>query len=162
GEVYNIGGGNQVKNVDLTHRILELVGKPASLIKPVADRPGHDRRYSLSTAKLESLGWKPREDFAHGLAGTVRWYRENEARRRAPRSSSTAPASPTCTTHGKRPRGRCASTCSARTTCSRPAATQDCRAASLSPARRSSTARRPRRSPRTIPSRRPHPTASAS
>jgi dTDP-glucose 4,6-dehydratase len=79
GEVYNIGGGNQVKNVDLTHRILELVGKPASLIKPVADRPGHDRRYSLSTAKLEGLGWKPVENFEHGLASTVAWYRENEA-----------------------------------------------------------------------------------
>jgi len=79
GEVYNIGGGNQVKNVDLTHRILELVGKPASLIKPVADRPGHDRRYSLDTRKLESLGWTPRENFESGLAATVRWYRENEA-----------------------------------------------------------------------------------
>jgi dTDP-glucose 4,6-dehydratase len=79
GEVYNIGGGNQVKNVDLTHRILSLVGKQASLIKPVADRPGHDRRYSLSTAKLEALGWRPREDFAHGLARTVQWYRDNEA-----------------------------------------------------------------------------------
>jgi dTDP-glucose 4,6-dehydratase len=79
GEVYNIGGGNQVKNVDLTHRILELVGKPSSLIKPVADRPGHDRRYSLDTSKLESLGWAPREHFESGLAATVRWYRENEA-----------------------------------------------------------------------------------
>ena len=78
GEVYNIGGGNQVKNVDLTHRILELVGKPPSLIKPVADRPGHDRRYSLDTAKLESLGWKPLERFDDGLAKTVQWYRENE------------------------------------------------------------------------------------
>jgi dTDP-glucose 4,6-dehydratase len=79
GEVYNIGGGNQVKNVDLTHRILELVGKSTSLIKPVADRPGHDRRYSLSTAKLESLGWAPQEAFEQGLARTVQWYRENEA-----------------------------------------------------------------------------------
>ena len=78
GEVYNIGGGNQVKNVDLTHRILELVGKPRSLIKPVADRPGHDRRYSLDTSKLESLGWKPRERFEDGLAKTVQWYRDNE------------------------------------------------------------------------------------
>src|SRR6187401_1131049 len=78
GEVYNIGGGNQVKNVDLTHRLLELVGKPTSLIKPVADRPGHDRRYSLDTAKLESLGWKPLERFEEGLAKTVQWYRENE------------------------------------------------------------------------------------
>jgi len=79
GEVYNIGGGNQVKNVDLTHRLLDLLGKPPSLINPVADRPGHDRRYSLSTAKLERLGWTPREDFAGGLARTVQWYRDNEA-----------------------------------------------------------------------------------
>jgi dTDP-glucose 4,6-dehydratase len=79
GEVYNIGGGNQVKNVDLTHRLLELLGKPASFIRPVADRPGHDRRYSLGTKKLEALGWTPVHDFTQGLAETVRWYRENEA-----------------------------------------------------------------------------------
>jgi dTDP-glucose 4,6-dehydratase len=78
GEVYNIGGGNHVKNVDLTHRILALVGKPDSLIKPVADRPGHDRRYSLDTAKLQSLGWRPQESFEEGLAKTVAWYRDNE------------------------------------------------------------------------------------
>ena len=78
GEVYNIGGGNQVKNVDLTHRLLDLVGKPTSLIKPVADRPGHDRRYSLDTTKLEALGWKPQERFEEGLAKAVRWYSENE------------------------------------------------------------------------------------
>jgi dTDP-glucose 4,6-dehydratase len=78
GEVYNIGGGNQVKNVDLTHRILDLTGKPVSLIKPVADRQGHDRRYSLDTGKLEALGWKPQVPFEEGLAQTVRWYRENE------------------------------------------------------------------------------------
>jgi dTDP-glucose 4,6-dehydratase len=78
GEVYNIGGGNQVKNVDLTHRLLELVGKSTSLITPVADRPGHDRRYSLDTNKLEALGWQPQEPFEEGLARTVRWYRENE------------------------------------------------------------------------------------
>jgi dTDP-glucose 4,6-dehydratase len=78
GEVYNIGGGNQVKNLDLTHRILELVGKPTSLIKPVADRQGHDRRYSLDTSKLEATGWRPRANFEQGLAQTVAWYRENE------------------------------------------------------------------------------------
>jgi dTDP-glucose 4,6-dehydratase len=78
GEVYNIGGGNQVKNVDLTHRILELVGKPTSLITPVADRPGHDRRYSLDTSKLESVGWQPHADFEQGLAETVAWYRQHE------------------------------------------------------------------------------------
>jgi dTDP-glucose 4,6-dehydratase len=78
GEVYNIGGGNEVKNVDLTHRILELAGKPATLIRPVADRPGHDRRYALDTAKLRSLGWQPEVPFDRGLAGAVDWYRTNE------------------------------------------------------------------------------------
>jgi dTDP-glucose 4,6-dehydratase len=79
GEVYNIGGGNHVRNVDLTRRILQLVGKPESLIKPVQDRPGHDQRYSLDTSKLQSLGWQPQVAFEQGLADTVTWYRENEA-----------------------------------------------------------------------------------
>ena len=77
GEVYNVGGGNEVRNVDLTHRILELVGRPASLIRPVADRPGHDRRYALSTDKLRGLGWAPAVAFDEGLAATVEWYRRN-------------------------------------------------------------------------------------
>jgi dTDP-glucose 4,6-dehydratase len=79
GEVYNVGGGNHVKNIDLTRRILELVGRPESLIKPVADRPGHDRRYSLDCSKLQSLGWHPQVAFDRGLAETVAWYREHEA-----------------------------------------------------------------------------------
>ena len=78
GEVYNVGGGNDVRNVDLTHRILELAGRPQSLIQHVPDRPGHDRRYSLDTAKLRALGWAPRVDFEDGLAATVEWYRTNE------------------------------------------------------------------------------------
>ena len=78
GEVYNIGGGNEVKNFDLTHRILELTGRPESLITPVQDRPGHDRRYALDTGKLQSLGWAPQVPFESGLAETVKWYRENE------------------------------------------------------------------------------------
>jgi dTDP-glucose 4,6-dehydratase len=78
GEVYNIGGGNEVQNVDLTHRILALVGKPPSLIKPVQDRPGHDRRYCLDTSKLRALGWAPETDFSNGLASTIDWYRQNE------------------------------------------------------------------------------------
>jgi dTDP-glucose 4,6-dehydratase len=78
GEVYNIGGGNDVRNVDLTHRILQLAGKPESLIQYVADRPGHDRRYSLDTGKLQQLGWRPQVAFERGLADTVAWYRENE------------------------------------------------------------------------------------
>jgi dTDP-glucose 4,6-dehydratase len=78
GEVYNIGGGNEVKNVDLTYRLLELLGKDESLIRRVQDRPGHDRRYSLDTGKTQALGWKPIHSFEQGLADTVRWYRENE------------------------------------------------------------------------------------
>ena len=79
GEVYNIGGGNHVRNLDLTRRILELVGKPESLIQPVVDRPGHDRRYSLDTSKLQSLGWRPEVSFDAGLHDTVAWYRQNES-----------------------------------------------------------------------------------
>ena len=78
GEVYNIGGGNEVTNLELTHRILALVGRPESFITPVADRPGHDRRYSLNTAKLRGMGWTPTVSFDAGLAATVAWYRENE------------------------------------------------------------------------------------
>jgi dTDP-glucose 4,6-dehydratase len=78
GEVYNIGGGNEVMNVDLTHRILEALGKPASLIKPVEDRLGHDRRYCLSTDKLRALGWAPQVPFDQGLRDTIDWYRRNE------------------------------------------------------------------------------------
>ena len=78
GEVYNIGGGNEVTNIDLTRRILGLLDRPESLIRPVADRLGHDRRYCLDTGKLRALGWTPSVDFAAGLAATVRWYEANE------------------------------------------------------------------------------------
>ena len=78
GEVYNIGGGNHVRNIDLTRQLLALLGKPESLITPVADRPGHDRRYSLDTSKLQGLGWQPQVAFDRGLAETVSWYRTNE------------------------------------------------------------------------------------
>ena len=78
GEVYNIGGGNEVMNIELTHRILEALGKPDSLIAPVADRPGHDRRYCLDTTKLRSLGWTPQVPFAEGLRDTIAWYRDND------------------------------------------------------------------------------------
>jgi dTDP-glucose 4,6-dehydratase len=77
GEVYNIGGGNEVMNVDLTRQILEGVGRPGSLIKPVPDRPGHDRRYCLDTAKLRSLGWTPQIPFGEGLRNTIDWYGAN-------------------------------------------------------------------------------------
>ena len=78
GEVYNIGGGNQIRNADLTRKILSLAGKPESLIRHVADRPGHDRRYSLDTEKIRALGWAPQVDFDTGLAETVAWYRGND------------------------------------------------------------------------------------
>ena len=79
GETYNIGGGNEIRNIDLTKRILELVRKPESLIKPVTDRPGHDRRYSLDCGKLRGLGWSPEVPFEDGLKATVDWYKAHEA-----------------------------------------------------------------------------------
>ncbi len=79
GETYNIGGGNEVPNIELTKRVLKLLGKPESLIRPVTDRPGHDRRYSLSCGKLRSLGWAPQVPFEEGLEATVDWYREHES-----------------------------------------------------------------------------------
>jgi dTDP-glucose 4,6-dehydratase len=78
GEVYNIGGGNEVKNVDLTHTLISLVGKTDALIRRVEDRKGHDRRYSVSTDKLKAMGWAPQVAFEQGLQETVEWYRKNE------------------------------------------------------------------------------------
>ena len=78
GEVYNIGGGHEVRNLDLTRQILALVGRSDSLIQPVPDRPGHDRRYCLDTAKLGTLGWCAQTEFTQGLHETVQWYRDNE------------------------------------------------------------------------------------
>jgi dTDP-glucose 4,6-dehydratase len=77
GEIYNVGGGEEVENRDLTARILELTGTDESLIRHVEDRLGHDRRYSLDTRKLRSLGWAPERTLAEGLPDTVEWYREN-------------------------------------------------------------------------------------
>jgi dTDP-glucose 4,6-dehydratase len=88
GETYNIGGNNEVKNLDVVNTICSVLdelrpGDPvvphAKLIKFVTDRPGHDRRYAMNTAKIEAeLGWKPRETFATGIRKTVEWYLENE------------------------------------------------------------------------------------
>lgn len=74
GEVYNIGGGNERTNRETTYKILEYVGKPDSLIKHVADRPGHDRRYALNCDKIHALGWQPRYGFDDLLRSTVEWY----------------------------------------------------------------------------------------
>ena len=79
GQVYNIGGGHEVENIVLTRQILHLAGKPETLIQPVRDRPGHDRRYSLDSKKVRQLGWAPRYGFGDALAATVAWYREHEA-----------------------------------------------------------------------------------
>jgi dTDP-glucose 4,6-dehydratase len=77
GEAYNIGGGNEVENLTLTRRILELLGRSPELIRYVTDRPGHDRRYSIDCGKLRALGWSPETPFAAGLERTVSWYRDN-------------------------------------------------------------------------------------
>ncbi len=79
GEAYNIGGGNERVNLDIAGQVLELLGKPRSLLRFVKDRPGHDRRYSLDCSKTHRLGWEPARNFEEGLAETVRWYVENEA-----------------------------------------------------------------------------------
>ena len=79
GEVYNIGGGHEVENVVITREILRLTGKPETLIKPVKDRPGHDRRYSLDSHKVRQLGWTPKHPFGRALEATVAWYRSHEA-----------------------------------------------------------------------------------
>lgn len=78
GEVYNIGGGNEKSNLEITEGILRALGKDESMIEYVPDRPGHDWRYSLDSSKLRSMGWKPEFDFETALQETVRWYRENE------------------------------------------------------------------------------------
>ena len=79
GEIYNIGGSHEVENIVLTRQVLHLVGKPETLITPVADRPGHDRRYALDSGKAHGLGWKPTHTFPKALEATVSWYKDHEA-----------------------------------------------------------------------------------
>ncbi len=78
GETYNISADAQLTNLDLTHRILSLMGKDESQIEPVADRPGHDRRYALDSSKLRALGWKPRSNIEEHLEETIDWYRDHQ------------------------------------------------------------------------------------
>jgi dTDP-glucose 4,6-dehydratase len=77
GEAYNCGGPDELPNIDVVRRILSLCGAEESLIEYVTDRPGHDRRYSLSSSKLSGLGWSARMGFEEGLGSTVDWYRDN-------------------------------------------------------------------------------------
>jgi dTDP-glucose 4,6-dehydratase len=80
GEIYNIGGNRSLPNLDVVRLILAQTGRPESLIQYVKDRPGHDRRYALSSEKLmRETGWEPVMDFEEGLARTIQWYRDNAA-----------------------------------------------------------------------------------
>ncbi|HQD27456.1 MAG TPA: dTDP-glucose 4,6-dehydratase [Methanoculleus thermophilus] len=78
GEIYNIGGGNEKSNLEITEGILKALGKDGSMVEYVPDRPGHDWRYSLDSSKLRAMGWKPELDFETALRSTVQWYTENE------------------------------------------------------------------------------------
>jgi dTDP-glucose 4,6-dehydratase len=78
GEAYNAGGPDELANIEVVRRILELTGRDESLIEHVTDRPGHDRRYSLSSDRLAALGWEPAVGFAEGIERTVDWYRDHE------------------------------------------------------------------------------------
>jgi dTDP-glucose 4,6-dehydratase len=78
GEIYNISGNRSLPNIEVVRRILDITDRPASLMTRVQDRPGHDRRYALSSQKLTAqTGWRPAVEFDDGLQATVRWYREN-------------------------------------------------------------------------------------
>ncbi|MCG2791001.1 MAG: GDP-mannose 4,6-dehydratase, partial [Actinomycetia bacterium] len=79
GEIYNIGAGNEKPNVWITKKLIELLGKTEEMIRPVEDRLGHDRRYSVNCTKIKKeLGWEAENDFERALEKTVSWYRDNE------------------------------------------------------------------------------------
>ncbi len=78
GKTYNVGGGNELTNIELTRSILEMLDKPMTLVRRVEDRAGHDRRYSVDCSKLNELGWKPAHSFQDALRATVDWYRDRE------------------------------------------------------------------------------------
>ena len=78
GELYNLGTGVETRNLHMAQLILKLLGKPESLVQPVVDRPGHDRRYALDCSKVQALGWRSRHNFEEALEKTVRWYVDNE------------------------------------------------------------------------------------
>jgi len=78
GQVYNIGRGNERKNIDIAKEILRCLSLPEAMLELVPDRPGHDFRYSIQCSKVQRLGWKPQVGFEEGLQKTVDWYRTNE------------------------------------------------------------------------------------
>ena len=78
GEIYNLGTGVESTNIEMTKLILKLLDKPESLIQPITDRPGHDRRYALDCSKVQALGWKNQYNFEQAIEATVKWYLENE------------------------------------------------------------------------------------
>jgi dTDP-glucose 4,6-dehydratase len=80
GEIYNVGGINERTNIEIVNTILKKLGKPASLVRYVTDRPGHDRRYAIDSTKLrEELGWNPKYTFESGMKETIEWYQNNRA-----------------------------------------------------------------------------------
>ncbi|MFN3330129.1 MAG: dTDP-glucose 4,6-dehydratase, partial [Pyrinomonadaceae bacterium] len=79
GEIYNIGARNERQNIEVVKSILDILGKPYSLIRFVQDRPGHDRRYAIDPTKVETeIGWKPKVKWEEGLRRTIQWYQENQ------------------------------------------------------------------------------------
>ncbi len=78
GEIYNIGVGGEITNLELTRGLLGILGRDESFIEYVKDRPGHDKRYALDVTKLKALGWRPRHDYRDALKLTVDWYKKNE------------------------------------------------------------------------------------
>ena len=79
GEVYNVGGHNEMKNIDIVKLICKELGKPESLITHVADRKGHDMRYAIDPTKIHNeLGWLPETKFADGIKKTIKWYLDNK------------------------------------------------------------------------------------
>jgi len=78
GEIYNVSGGCLLRNIDVSLKILEFLQKPTSLIMPIKDRPGHDRRYSLNCDKIEKLGWQPLQSFDQTLEKTIKWYQTHQ------------------------------------------------------------------------------------
>ncbi|MFQ5613371.1 MAG: dTDP-glucose 4,6-dehydratase [Anaerolineae bacterium] len=78
GEIYNLGTGVETHNIDMARLILKLLGKPESLIQPITDRPGHDRRYALDCGKIEALGWRSAHSFEQAIEKTVKWYVDNQ------------------------------------------------------------------------------------